>query len=131
MPPNSWYGTCRTQIGSKWLHHFQRMLQEDPKAWACVAHRIPGRLKTPACETEERLLQPATVPCRVYARAPDMAEDQDKVCRTQGQREPRVVIFHHLESESLVEGWVQCLPVHLGLIFLLLVWEEEDFDIRV
>lgn len=42
-----------------------------------------------------------------------------------------VVGFHHLESESLVEGWVQRLPVHLGLIFLLLVWEEEDFDIRV
>lgn len=42
-----------------------------------------------------------------------------------------VVDFHHLESESLVEGWVQRLPVHLGLIFLLLVWEEEDFDIRV
>lgn len=41
------------------------------------------------------------------------------------------VISSHLESESLVESRVQCLPVHLGLIFLLLVWEEEDFDIRV
>lgn len=75
---------------------------------------------------EGRLLQPDTVPCGAYLRA--TAEDQGKVCRTQGQREPEL---HHLESESLVEGWVQCLPVHLGLIFLLLVWEEEDFDVRV
>lgn len=48
-----------------------------------------------------------------------------------GAEEARAIVFRHLERESLVEGWVQCLPVHLGLIFLLLVWEEEDFDIRV
>lgn len=62
-----------------------------------------------------------------------MAVDQGKVCRTQGQRGSQSPPsgFHHLESEGLVEGRVQCLPVHLGLIFLLLVWEEEDFDIRV
>jgi hypothetical protein len=61
-----------------------------------------------------------------------MAKDRERAAEL-GDREGAGVLLQpcHLESEGLVEGRVQCLPMDFGLIFLLLVWEEEDFDIRV
>ena len=37
----------------------------------------------------------------------------------------------HLEDKGLVEHRIECLFVHFGVKLLLLVGEEEDFDVRV
>ncbi len=37
----------------------------------------------------------------------------------------------YLKVESLIEDGVEGFLVHLGVILLLLVWENENFDIRV
>lgn len=37
----------------------------------------------------------------------------------------------YLEDESLVENGTQILSLYFGLVLLLFVWQQEDFDIRV
>lgn len=37
----------------------------------------------------------------------------------------------YLKGKLLIENRVQCLPVHLSLILLLLVWKKVDLHVRV
>lgn len=37
----------------------------------------------------------------------------------------------HLEDERLIENRTEVLPLHFGLVLLLFVRQQEDFDVRV